>query len=82
MLRQTLLPRPAGHAGGAVPPCATGGRAAYPQGMSVRLHLGNYPLPMRPPRWIAAGMAEGLLRRGVPLQGRRWGGTCVWPITA
>lgn len=45
-----------------------GGRAAYPQGMSVRLHLGNYPLPMRPPRWIAAGMAEGLLRRGVPLQ--------------
>ncbi|WP_261663487.1 phospholipase D-like domain-containing protein [Deinococcus sp. Marseille-Q6407] len=45
-----------------------GGRAAYPQGMSVQLHLGNYPLPERPPRWIAARLAEGLLARGVPLR--------------
>ncbi|ADY25750.1 phospholipase D/Transphosphatidylase [Deinococcus proteolyticus MRP] len=45
-----------------------GGRAAYPQGMNVRLHLGGYPLPQRPPRWIAAELAEGLLARGVPLQ--------------
>ncbi|GHG03557.1 phospholipase [Deinococcus piscis] len=44
-----------------------GGRAAYPQGMSVRLHLGNYPLPVRPARWMAAELAEGLLVRGVPL---------------
>ncbi|MDO4263387.1 MAG: phospholipase D-like domain-containing protein [Deinococcus sp.] len=45
-----------------------GGQAAYPQGMSVRLHLGGYPLPQRPPRWIAAELAEGLLERGVPLR--------------
>ena len=35
--------------------------------MQVRLHLGNYPLPERPARWIAQTMAEGLLARGVPL---------------
>lgn len=44
-----------------------GGQAAYPQGMTVRLHLGNYPLPQRPARWIGAEMARGLLARGVPL---------------